>query len=123
MSRVLRVRGVGEEKRGLLDFDVYEDWRGRERSEFDLLLLNGEVERKKVVLASVGFESTRADLVFVRFLPSAASYPPTHFYAFTAAAGPHLQPMIVDLFGLFSRLTAHSHLGGCVSTFLLSSRR
>lgn len=33
LSRILRVRGLGEEKRGLLDFGMYEDWRGRERSE------------------------------------------------------------------------------------------
>ena len=33
VSRMLRVRGPGEELRGLVDIDVYEDWRGREKSE------------------------------------------------------------------------------------------
>jgi len=44
MSRVLRVRGVGEEKRGLVDFEIYEDWRGRERSEFIPLCRRGGAE-------------------------------------------------------------------------------
>lgn len=42
-----------------------------------------------------------------------------HWHAFTALLGPDLQPIFNDLFSMFSRLAAHSHVGGCVRSFNL----
>lgn len=110
LSRILRVRGAGEEKRGLVDFELFEDWRGREKSESHC---SYALQR-----------GLKTDALCFSCSPvfPAASYPPTHFHAFTAACGPELQPILVNLFGLFSRLTAHSHLGGCVSLASLLGR-
>jgi hypothetical protein len=114
MSRVLQVRGAvddghgghvpgtREERRGLVEWEVYEEWRGREKGE-----LSSSLESHVRLLIELPLFSPSIE---------AANYPPLHFRAFTAMLGPRLQPMFLDLFTLFSKLVAYSHIGGCVST-------
>lgn len=87
LSRLTRVREGGRELcHGCLDWDMYEEWRGRERSEFYLL--------------------SKANR-------TVAKYPFDAFTAFSTILPADVFHFIVNpLFDLLSRFAAHSHKSG-----------
>ena len=89
LSKIVRVKeGTGDVCHGLLEWEVYEEWRGRERGSSECFKLGGSD-------------------------PPAASYPRTafpHLFALIPAEVYH--DVLLPLLKLLSRFAAYSHLSG-----------
>jgi len=92
LSRITRLKeGSREVCHGMLEWEVYEEWRGRERGQFYL---------------TVDCCTTTADMI-------AAHYPLDAFPYLSSLVPPDLyNRVLTPLFQLLSRFAAHSHLSG-----------
>lgn len=100
LSRVTRQRSdTGETCRGLLDWDVYEEWRGRERGGWSL-------PNPYIQIVAAGSRMRRYSS------HSASGYPADAFPYLSGLIASPVFLLLQPLFHLLSRLAAHSHLSG-----------